>query len=293
MSQFSKHIRPKDSTKSTYDVASVYDRLANDYDNVDEEAFYHNQYRAYDLHLRQNAALLRGTLLDVGCGTGIQVGLALKYADHVIGIDVSEGLLKRAKDKFPKVEFHYCDACDLPFPTHSFDTVISYGEVLSHIPAYQQALIQISRVLKPGGFFLFSVLNKWCIHTLLSPRELKKALKSKIGHWRTWACYDDEGELISMDLKTFSQHEMQKILEQNGFDVIRTEAIHITSLLVPLRLQYGKMNLWGRIFAFLGKVDQYISTAPFFRNFGYTKMMVARKRVNSHESAIHCRANNN
>jgi ubiquinone/menaquinone biosynthesis C-methylase UbiE len=227
--------------------------------------------------LHQNAELLKGELLDVGCGSGIQVGFALEYADHVVGIDASEGLLEIAKHKFPDVDFRCCDARNLPFSANSFNTVISYGEVLSHIPDYAQVFAQISRVLKPGGFFLFSILNKWCIHTLLSPQELKKALKSKEGHWRTWACYGDEGELIAMDLKTFSQRELRHILRQNGLDLITTEGIHITSLLVPLHLQYGKMNRWGRLFALLGAFDRYISKALFFRSFGYTKMIVARK----------------
>lgn len=281
MLRFRKHIRPEECSNATFEVASVYDRMACGYDSVDDEAFYHNQYRAYGLHLRQNARLLQGALLDVGCGTGIQVGFARRYADQIVGVDPSKGLLEKAKHKFPTVDFHCCDACNLPFHTNSFNTVISYGEVLSHIPAYSQAFSQISRVLKPGGFFLFSVLNKWCIQTLLSPQDFQKALKTKVGHWRTWACHGDEGELIAMDLKTFSQHELREILRQNGFDLVSTEAIHITSLLVPLRLQYGKINLWGRIFVLLGNFDRYISKAPFFRTFGYTKMIVARKFENT------------
>jgi hypothetical protein len=124
---------------------------------------------------------------------------------------------------------------------------------------------------------MFSVLNKWCLHTLLSSRERKKALQARGGHWRTWACYGDHGKLIAMDLKTFGQLELRTLLQQAGFQLLGTQAIHIASLIIPLHLQYGQMNAWGRLFVFLGWIDRLISRIPFIRTFGYTKMIVARR----------------
>jgi SAM-dependent methyltransferase len=48
------------------------------------------------------------------------------------------------------------DLTGLTFPDNEFDLVISL-EVLEHIPDYKKALAEIYRVLKPGGYFVFSV----------------------------------------------------------------------------------------------------------------------------------------
>jgi SAM-dependent methyltransferase len=53
------------------------------------------------------------------------------------------------------------DALRLPFADATFDAVIC-SEVLEHIPDYRAALVEIQRVLKPGGYFCASVPRAWC-----------------------------------------------------------------------------------------------------------------------------------
>ena len=127
------------------EVARAYDMMAPRYDEVDTEAFYHNQYRAYSRHLSQHSASIHGRVLDLGCGTGLQIGFVKSVADSVVGIDISEGLLAQARKKFPDVEFRCADACNLPFENDSFDTVISYGEVISHIPTLVGSLLKLDK----------------------------------------------------------------------------------------------------------------------------------------------------
>ena len=253
--------------------------MAKDYDRVDEEAFYFNQYRAYRRHLEDHRRLISGAVLDLGCGTGIQIDLARRLATSVIGIDLSMRLLGEAQRKLPTVGLCCADACQLPFASNSFDTVISYGEVLSHIPSYLTAFQEASRVLKPRGHFLFSLLNKWNIRTILDPIELLSAVRQRTGHWRKWSCIiNPEGDLIEMDLKTFAGRELRDLSAHTGFELLSIEGLHISSLLVPLAWQYGAMNIWGRAFTRLGRIDALVSGAKGFRGFGYTKLIVARKR---------------
>lgn len=60
----------------------------------------------------------------------------------------------------------------LPFADRSFDALFDFG-VLHHIPAWQTAVAEISRVLRPGGgrFFFEEVtrdaLDRWLYRTLL------------------------------------------------------------------------------------------------------------------------------
>ncbi len=97
------------------------------------------------------------SLLDCGCGQGtITVGLAKAVEPgHVTGIDVSETVIQRARDKatemkIENVSFDVGNICQLDFSDNSFDAVFSHN-VLEHIPEPSEALQEIHRVLKPGG----------------------------------------------------------------------------------------------------------------------------------------------
>lgn len=272
------HIKTQNSINAVRDVADAYDKMAAGYDNVEGEAFYLNQYVAYQEHLDRNKSKIRDRVLDLGCGTGIQINFAEKVTQNVIGIDISIELLKQTKKKLPNSLLVCADACNLPFPDNSFDTVISYGEVISHIPNYIKAFSETMRVLKSGGYFLFSILNKWNIRTIFKLGELIPALTQKNGYWRSWECViNDKGDTIAIDLKTFGRREIKQLAELCGFEILEVNGIHISSLLIPLPLQYGKMNVWGKIFVSLGKLDKKIASNVLFSQFGYTKLIVAKK----------------
>lgn len=117
------------------------------------------------------------SILEIGCGYGriplyLSKGKNLKCQKYY-GIDISEPLLRRLLkckqeyDFFPEAEFNIiCDSAEiLPLEDNSMDLVIS-NCVFMHIPDAQirNLLVEISRVLKPGGIFVFnhSFHNKSC-----------------------------------------------------------------------------------------------------------------------------------
>ena len=97
-------------------------------------------------------------LLDVGCGTGFTAcQIAQKYTCRVTGIDLSENMIARAKERALKehldVEFQAADVTDLPFEEGTFDIVImeSFLNILGKADIIKKALHEISRVTHPGG----------------------------------------------------------------------------------------------------------------------------------------------
>ena len=103
-------------------------------------------------------------VLDVGCGTGnYTIELAKRGAD-VVGVDSSEEMLIWARQKAQgerlKVNFQVADALNLPFPDESFDLILSNG-LLCFLKEPEKALMEMHRVLKPGGGLAVGVLNKW------------------------------------------------------------------------------------------------------------------------------------
>jgi ubiquinone/menaquinone biosynthesis C-methylase UbiE len=95
-------------------------------------------------------------VLDVGCGSGVPVARALSAAGHqVVGVDISEVQISRARELVPQAEFINADAMSLDFPAESFDAVVSlYALIHMPLDEQQQLLARIAAWLRPGGCFL-------------------------------------------------------------------------------------------------------------------------------------------
>jgi len=101
-------------------------------------------------------------VLDAGCGNGrILEKLKEKEIDY-IGIDFSEGLISEAKWKFPEHDFRIMDLTDELRFNKKFDVVFLIS-VLNHFPKnmHEKILMNIKKVLKPGGYLLMINWNLW------------------------------------------------------------------------------------------------------------------------------------
>ncbi|MCG2685805.1 class I SAM-dependent methyltransferase [Candidatus Parcubacteria bacterium] len=94
-------------------------------------------------------------LLDLGCGEG-RVGQVLFESQIDVGLDNSEGDLEKAAKVSKYLKLTLGDARNLPLESGSFRTVFS-NCVVEHIPEIDLVLQEVSRVLKTGGFFIFTV----------------------------------------------------------------------------------------------------------------------------------------
>src|SRR5262245_48982800 len=99
------------------------------------------------------------SILDIGCGVG-QSLLSLELNDHVFacGADIDEAALHHGKELAPGIHFVCTEGERLPLRDLSFDVVMSRVAIpYMHIPT---ALVEIARVVKPGGQIWFS-LHPW------------------------------------------------------------------------------------------------------------------------------------
>ncbi len=93
-------------------------------------------------------------ILDVGTGPGIVANLLADLGHEIVGVDVSEGMLKKAMENsgalHHSLELVQGDGEKLPFESGSFDAVVN-RYVLWTLPDPKKALAEWRRVLKPGG----------------------------------------------------------------------------------------------------------------------------------------------
>ncbi len=83
-------------------------------------------------------------ILDFGCGDGRRWD---ERFNDVVGVDISLHRLRQAKTRVSVV---LCDGRFLPFARSVFSVILS-DSVLEHIQGYRKALLEINRVLAPGG----------------------------------------------------------------------------------------------------------------------------------------------
>ena len=98
-------------------------------------------------------------ILELGCGNANQwVNRTLLTGCDVILSDFSEGMVDIAKAKHEKhknFSFQQIDIQSIPFADESFDIVIA-NHMLYHVPDLHKALLEVKRVLRPGGKFYTS-----------------------------------------------------------------------------------------------------------------------------------------
>jgi len=95
-------------------------------------------------------------VLALGCGTGEECNyLKSLGAEEVVGIDISEGLVKYAQDSYHNMEFRVMDMEKLNFSDNTFDFVYS-SLVMHYVSSWSKTLNEVNRVLKSEGTFLFS-----------------------------------------------------------------------------------------------------------------------------------------
>jgi SAM-dependent methyltransferase len=103
------------------------------------------------------------SVLEVGCGAGVDLARFAKGGAEVTGVDLSASAIDLARANFEQQglegRFDVADGERLPFPDNSFDLVFAHG-VVQYTANPQRLVEECHRVLKPGGEAVFQVYNR-------------------------------------------------------------------------------------------------------------------------------------
>lgn len=158
--------------------------------------------------LKKAAGSLKGkVVLEVGAGTGRDSFLLAREGAEVIVLDYADNSLAImrdiAKENPEHVRLLQGDAFNLPLPDNSIDIVFHQG-LLEHFRDPQPILNENARVLKPGGFALVDVPQKYHVYTLIKHTLI--AMNKWFAGWET----------------EFTIEELQDRVRQTGLEVERS-----------------------------------------------------------------------
>jgi SAM-dependent methyltransferase len=186
-------------------------------------------------------------VLDVGCGSGLVTFEAVARvgaAGRVTGVDLSEGLLARARERAERegvaarVDLRLADAHALPLPDSSIDAVVSLYAFM-HFDRPDVATAEACRVLRPGGRVVIGIGSApvpWSAaglaqaarrlafmareasgRCLVAPEPLEKVLDAELGDLRAAAGVADHGH------RGTSSRNLAALVRRAGLRVLGTD----------------------------------------------------------------------
>jgi demethylmenaquinone methyltransferase/2-methoxy-6-polyprenyl-1,4-benzoquinol methylase len=130
-------------------VEAMFDRISPVYDTMNRL-----MTAGLDERWRRRAAaavVTQGSrVLDACCGTGDLALACHEAGGDVVGLDFSERMLERAREKSDAIEWVRGDLLELPFPAESFDSA-TVGFGIRNVQDLEAGLRELARVLCPGG----------------------------------------------------------------------------------------------------------------------------------------------
>lgn len=188
-------------------------------------------------------------VLEIGPGTGrFSVPLA-RRGNFLTLMDISQEMLRKARQNIEQAglgaaaeDYVHGSIYELPFSPSSFDCAVSLN-VFNHLERPGEALAQLSRVLKPGGWLLFNYANR---SSFYAP-----------GAWRV----NRRNRAIGQEVYSRWVHprEMRRLMDEAGLEILYRlghahvpRAIRWTVLQLPLILldklsRHGPLNRFAPV----------------------------------------------
>lgn len=177
--------------------------------SVDNQDYYDDFATRYDAHRAHGYHRLvdqleleilgplvrRKRVLDVATGTGLTLMGLAEQAHRAVGVDLSRGMLRRARRRALMVV--QGDATALPLPDAEFDVACCF-KAFPHLPAPERALEELRRVVRVGGYVVVELYNPWSLRGVLRRRGPRRAVSEAFHEGHVHTRYDTLADLTRM-----------------------------------------------------------------------------------------------
>ncbi len=141
-------------------VEQMFDKISGNYDGLNRVISMGTDVKWRKKVIAMVKAKNPDSILDIATGTGdLAIQMADSNAKKIIGLDLSEGMLKvgrkkiEAKNLQDRIEMIQGDSEALPFDDNSFDAItVAFG--VRNFENLEKGLAEIHRILNPGGIFV-------------------------------------------------------------------------------------------------------------------------------------------
>jgi SAM-dependent methyltransferase len=222
----------------------------------------------YRLGKLTRLGLIRGVWLDCGCAEGhYTLGLLRHGASKAVGTDISEEWLQNARRlcaSEPRASFTIAAAEAMPFADGCFDGIL-LNEVLEHVEDERRTLVEMHRLLRPGGHLALFSPNRWFPfegHGLIGP--VRMPFPVPLVPWlpapltARW-----------MQARNYWPRQLRECVASADFEVL------YVAFAWPLFGQYRWLP--KRVIRVYRKVLPFLERAPLIRQFGVSTLIIGQK----------------
>jgi SAM-dependent methyltransferase len=208
-----------------------YDQIAQTYDRRYER----NQYAGVERALRGFVGDQSGLrILEVGCGTGHWLRVLQDPANYATGLDFSVKMLARARTWVPGMDLIRGSAQRLPWAAGSFDRVFCINAI-HHFADKAGFLLEVRRVLRPGGMFLtvgldpHRGLDQWHVYDYFTQSlEIDRQRYPSLDRLRAWMGETGFKNCITHEVEHWSYRiPAREALEQGRLDKAATSQLSV------------------------------------------------------------------
>jgi ubiquinone/menaquinone biosynthesis C-methylase UbiE len=233
-------------------------------DNLYATSFLYGRKRMNVLFEKEIQKLKKDArILDIGCGTGEQVQYLSDRGFEVSGIEPAQKMRDYARSKLPEEMVRDGSVLHIPFPDNSFDFVYAY-EVFRYLNHNDnmQGLKEVLRVLKPGGTFFGSFVNRYALDGFLLLTGYRKLMLKWFGK----------------PIKCHTEFETPETLKDRFRRLGFSEAEVHGAMLASLRIIFELSRVLGEFSArLLEPVDNIVSDTSLFRSLSGHLIGIGRK----------------
>jgi ubiquinone/menaquinone biosynthesis C-methylase UbiE len=193
------------------------------------------------------------SVLEAGCGTGLILDRVAGFADEAWGLDLSSGMLGHARERGLRVV--QGSVTDLPFPDERFDVVYSF-KVLAHVERIREAMGEMTRVLRRGGYLLAEFYNPRSLRYLVKQLKKPTLISAQTTDEAVYTRYDNLDAI--------------KSYLPPGMHVVTLRGVRV----VTPAAAFHKIPGVGAV---LSRLEHGLCDAPLFRSLGGFLIVVAQK----------------
>ena len=197
-------------------------------------AYYHRELEKYLRYVIPEGS----SVLEIGCGTGELLDAV--RPGRGVGVDISPGMIKHARKKFPHLEFHVDDLEDLKI-REKFDYVI-LSETIGHVDDIQVAFQQLHKVCKPETRVIVIYFNYLWAPVIKLSEMLGLRMRQSLMHW-------------------LPLEDIQNLLFLEDFDVIRKGYRFLMPVYIPFVSNF---------------LNRFMANMPLFWKLALTEILIAR-----------------